>query len=375
MNAQVIVDADGHVVEPYDLWETRFPPALRDRAPRGEARSGHPVLDIDGVAIPPERSYRQTTNDLTAVTEERFKDAVGSGYSARSQLAGMDLEGIDASVLFPSTGLVVMGVDGVDPLITTTAATVYNDWLAEFCAHDPGRLFGAAMIDPRDVDGAIGEARRAVGDLGMVAVYVRPNPVSGRQWHHPDYEPLWSALEELDVPLCFHEGGSVLLPQIGTDRFEPHAFWHCCTHPMEQQLAMVAMLMGGVAERHPDLRIAFLECGAGWLPYWMWRMDEHVEEEHVDFGSLSLMPSEYVARQCFVSIDSDEHTGIAALDTLHDAHVVWGSDYPHHDAKFPHALKTVSSLPGMTDARRQAVLHDNPLAMFGGTFGARVRAR
>jgi predicted TIM-barrel fold metal-dependent hydrolase len=287
----------------------------------------------------------------------------------------MDLEGIEASVLFPSLGLNVMGVDGVDPLVTTTAAGSYNDWLAEFCASDPGRLFGAAMLDPRDVDGAIAEARRAVDALGMAAVYVRPNPVNGRPWHHPDYDTLWSAIAELHVPLCFHEGGSVLLPQIGTDRFDTHAFWHCCTHPMEQQIAMVSVLMGGVAERHPDLRIAFLECGAGWLPYWMWRMDEHVEAAHVDLGNLSLLPSEYVARQCYVSIDSDEHTGIAALEALGDRHVVWGSDYPHHDAKFPHAVETVSSLPGMTDARRQAVLHDNPLELYGERFAERVRAR
>jgi predicted TIM-barrel fold metal-dependent hydrolase len=217
------------------------------------------------------------------------------------------------------------------------------------------------------------ESRRAIEDLGMVGVFLRPNPVLGRAWYHPDYEPLWSVLEELNASVCFHEGGAARLPQIGPDRFVHHPLWHTCTHPMEQQMAMLAIVMGGVAERHPGLRFGFLECGAGWLPYWMWRMDEKHEEEYAEL-TLSMKPSEYVERQCFVSIDSDEQPGIFALDTLVAPRVVWGSDYPHHDGKFPHARETVSSLPGMTDERRRSVLHDAPLALFGERLGAALLA-
>jgi predicted TIM-barrel fold metal-dependent hydrolase len=208
------------------------------------------------------------------------------------------------------------------------------------------------------------EARRAIKDLGLIGVFLRPNPVEGRPWYHPDYEPLWGALEEMDAAVCFHEGGAVRLPQIGPDRFEPHPLWHVCTHPMEQQMAMLAIVMGGVAHRHPGLRFGFLECGAGWLPYWMWRMDEKFEEEHAEL-SITMKPSDYVRRQCFVSIDSDEEPGVFAIEVLADSHVVWGSDYPHHDGKYPVARKTVISLPGMTPARAQAVLQDAPFELFG----------
>jgi predicted TIM-barrel fold metal-dependent hydrolase len=135
-------------------------------------------------------------------------------------------------------------------------------------------------------------------------------------------------------------------------------------------MAMVSMLLGGVAERHPGLRMGFLECGAGWLPYWMWRLDEAVEGEASDFAHLSLTPTEYVERQCFVSIDTDEVPGVHAFEVLDPPHVVWGSDYPHHDSKFPNAIKTLSSLPGMDDGKLRNVLNDAPVALYGPRVGS-----
>jgi predicted TIM-barrel fold metal-dependent hydrolase len=214
-----------------------------------------------------------------------------------------------------------------------------------------------------------------VKHLGFVAVMMRPNPVAGRPWHHPDYDPLWSTLEDLDVPVCFHEGGAVGLPQVAIDRFAQHPFWHACTHPMEQQMAMLSLVMGGVAERHPRLRMAFMECGAGWLPYWMWRMDEAVEGEPWDFEALTLKPSEYVRRQCYVSIDSDEAPGVAAFEMFDEPHVVWGSDYPHQDSKFPYATRSLAALPGMTAGRLRQVVTDAPLSLFGVALRPLVAAK
>jgi predicted TIM-barrel fold metal-dependent hydrolase len=361
------IDADGHVREPEDLWQRYVPAGLRERAPKKVPGPGAYWL-VDGVEVPPRRSYSRTTKDLAA-SEDRFQQAASTGYSPSSQLDAMDVEEIARSVLFPSAGLVIMGVNGVDPAVTTAAARAYNTWLSEFCAEGDGRLFGVAALDPRDVAGAMAEARRAA-EAGFVGVFLRPNPVNSLPWHDSAYDPLWSVLQDLDLAVCFHEGGAVRLPQVSTDRFVEHAFWHICTHPMEQQMAMVSIVLGGVATRFPSLRFAFLECGAGWLPYWMWRMDEAVEGEEVDFAHLDLTPSELVTRQCFVSIDSDEEPGIYTLEQLDVAHVVWGSDYPHHDGKFPNALKTVSNLPGMTDARRRQVVFEAPGALFGPAVGA-----
>jgi predicted TIM-barrel fold metal-dependent hydrolase len=360
------VDADGHVMEPPDLWLRNMPASLRDRAP--QPIDGNPLFFlVDGCETTPRQAFRGQEHRYDVnIDADRYRPGVESGFSARAQLAAMDVEGIDAAMLFPSLGLGVMGVAGAHPEITTAAARVYNDWVADFCSVAPHRLLGAGMIDPRDVDGAVSEARRCVGELGLPSVFLRPNPVDARNWHDGAYEPLWSAVEELGIPVCFHEGSAVTLPQVASDRYDVHAFWHACTHPMEQQMAMLSVVLGAVAERHPSLRFAFLESGAGWLPYWMWRLDESIEVEGREFPELKLRPSEYVQRQCFVSMDTDEHTGISAIDAFNgDAHVIWGSDYPHPDAKYPAALTTLSNVDGMTPERLRSVLFDAPVKLLG----------
>lgn len=368
----IVIDADGHVREPDDLWLRHMAGDWGDRAPRVQSDAGGLFIAAGGREVPARRKYTGQVEQLTPAEADRYAEARAQGFSPASQLEAMDAEGVDHAVLFPTHGLALMGVDGVEPAFTSQIASVYNTWLADFCAEGGGRLSGVGMIDPRDVDAAAAEARRCVEDLGCVGVFVRPNPVAGRAWHDPAYEELWRTVEQLDVPLCFHEGGAVLLPQVATDRFDVHAFWHVCTHPMEQQMAMVSMLLGGVAERHPALRMAFLECGAGWLPYWMWRMDEHVESEPAQFRELSLRPSEYVARQCFVGIDSDEEPGVGAAIALGGRRAVWGSDYPHADSKFPHALDTLRGLPGVFDELLRQILCEAPLELFGPRLRARI---
>jgi predicted TIM-barrel fold metal-dependent hydrolase len=373
----LVIDSDGHVMEPGNLWEEGLPEDVRSRGLIVNRDDPH-YQTISGLELPPRDKYvgRETDNKTGEVLRgERYQAAVKASFSAASTLDSMDAEGVDVSVLFPTRGLWVMAVDErVDAVVTTASATVYNDWLARYTAEYPARLFGVAMVDPRDVGGAVTEIHRAVEDLGMVGAFLRPNPVLGRMWHHPDYDPLWSACAQLDVPVCFHEAGAVPLPQVATDRFDRHSLWHVCTHPHEAQISMVSLVLGGVLERFPTLRVAFMECGAGWLPYWMWRMDEHYEEERDhDFRDLSLEPHDYVRRQCFVSIDSDEWPGIATLEALDGGNVVWGSDYPHADGKFPVAYKTLASIDGMTAERLEGIVHTNPLRLFGPRFGSRVR--
>lgn len=373
----LVIDADGHVLEPMDLWEVGLPEHLREQALIVNRDDPH-WNTMNGVELPPPDKYvgREEFNKMGEVLEDtRYERPVAAGFSAESTVESMDIEGIDVSVLFPSRGLYYVAADERVPSeVVTAGAIVYNDWLAEYVSAAPGRLFGAAMIDPRDVDGAIKEATRAVDELGHVCVFLRPNQVLGRNWHHPDYNPLWAALQELDVPVGFHEGGATPLPQVATDRFDRHGYWHVCTHPQEQQIAMVDLVLGGVLERFPKLRWAFLEAGAGWLPYWIWRMDEHFENEHKygEFPELTMEPSEYVRRQCFVSIDTDEEPGANTLDLLDGTNVIWGSDYPHPDGKFPVAIKTLGVLPGMTEEYLAKVLASNPVTLFGPRFAERV---
>src|SRR5713101_514106 len=204
-----VMDTDMHIVEPVDLWEKYIDPAFKDRAPRGLSR--HPrdlgVQVGESVFPLPNRSYSNAIAPLMTGQQDIYTDAEARHWDSGSQVTAMDNEGIDMAVLFPSRGLFTLGADGMDPALATAISRAYNDWLAEFCAGGSGRMFGAGMIPPHDIEGAISEARRAVNELGFKTVFVRPNPVNGRNWHDAYYDPLWAEIERLGVPLSFHEGG------------------------------------------------------------------------------------------------------------------------------------------------------------------------
>jgi uncharacterized protein len=370
-----VIDSDGHVMEPVDLWERRLPRRLRDRGPRPADPDGI-VFVVDGHEVPRrDRLATRPGEPLQASVDPRFARAAAAGFDAASQLEAMDAEGIDLAVLFPSRALGVLGIDSLDAELAAESARAYNDWLAEFCSEGRGRLLGMGAVDLHDPGRAAREVQRCVTELGFAGVMMRPNPIAGRPLHHPVYEELWSTIEALDVPVCFHEGTAVLVPQVGPDRFERHGLWHVCSHPMEQQIAMVAMVLGGVLARHPKLRAGFMECGAGWLPYWAWRMDESWEMDGPrDSPDLTMPPSEYVRRQCAVTADSDEPTAADAARHLGVGGILWGSDYPHPDSKFPKALRSLRALPGLDEAAFGAILWDNPQRFFGPSLRASAAA-
>ena len=206
-----VLDSDIHIIEPPDLWPRYIDPAFRDRAPVGLTEDeGDLRLALAGkpwgrIAIDADRSKRRQGRNY-ALNQERWRPYAERGWTSKVQLEAMDIEGIDVAVVYPSRGLFALTVPDLDPRLAAAIARAYNDWLHEFCQENPERLLGAGMISPFDVDDAVAEARRCVREFGFRAMFLRPNEVNGRNWHDPYYEPLWDALEELEVPLGFHEG-------------------------------------------------------------------------------------------------------------------------------------------------------------------------
>lgn len=361
-----VMDSDMHVVEPADLWVRYMDAAFRERAPVGLSR--HPrdlgVQVGDSVFPLPNRSYANAIAPLMTSQQGVYAEPERRGWDSASQLAAMDAEGIDTAVLFPSRGLFVLGDSGIEPDVATAIARAYNDWLADFCAGGPGRLFGAAMIPPQDVDGAAAEARRAVETLGFRTVFVRPNPVGGRNWHDPYYDPLWAEIERLGAPLSFHEGGRVNLPQPG-DNFETHMLYHTCTHPMGMMLAVVDIVGGGVLERFPRLKVAFLEGNCSWAPWLLWRLDEHYEMSAAyDHPDLRMAPSDYFRRQCYLSVECDEAPAEMVSRFGLEDNVVFSTDYPHADSKYPQSVERFLEMPLPEEVKRK-FLWDNCARLYG----------
>jgi hypothetical protein len=336
-----IVDADGHVIEPLEAW-VGLPDGHRPRVIEDASGYEHVVVgEREILAVPLGTLARPGSSFDDDTAFRSLRDAQPGGSDPTARLLDMDAEGIDQAVLYPSIGLYAAAID--DPVAAVAVARAYNDWLASYCAAAPRRLFGAALLPMQDPVAAAAELRRAVSELGFPAAFVRPNPCLGRSLSHPAFESLWDAAEELHVPIGIHEGSSVIVPTLGSDRpFNP-LILHAVSHSFEQMLACAQLIAFGVLERHPGLHCIFLESSGGWAPFWLERLDEQAGSFAGFCPDMVLSPTEYFARQCAISFEVGERTLPALLPFIGAERVVWGSDYPHHDATFPGAVDAIRS--------------------------------
>ena len=357
-----VFDSDMHIMEPPDLWERYIDAAFRDQAPRG--RTSDNVRDL-GIDFPQAQPGARRTTGVPHWgrnydrNQALYRDHSERGWTADVQLEAMDTEGLDMAVLYPSRGLSVLTQPEMDPRFAAAIARAYNDWLADFCQGDPARLLGAGMISVYDIKDAVAEARRAVRELGFRAVFVRSNVVNGKAWHEPYYEPLWEALEELGVPIGFHEASGSASPQAG-EQFDPNfGLRRVYAQPLTQMMGLGSFLAGGICARHPGLQVAFLEANCSWAPWLLWRMDEGYEREgDVFMAELTMPPSEYFARQCYISIEPDELPAVHMVDQLGADRVVFSTDYPHGDSRYPESVQAFLALP-LSDEDKRKILWDN----------------
>ena len=359
-----VFDADSHFMEPADLWSAHIDPALRSRAPVGDDDRGG--LTVDGRRFPTVRWRRmQALNDTWRHDYAPYEER---GWDPEAYLLAMEHQGIDRMALYPSRGLMQVAPWGLDPELAAAVVRAYNDWAADFVAKAEGRLIGIGQLDLRDVDAACDEARRAVDELGFRGLFVLPEPpLPGVTLERAYYDRLWSTLEELNVPIALHNVAGTGLGQIGADRYGDWAVARIAfAFPLEAQVALFSFLLGGICERHPSLRVVVLESGAGWLPFWLWWLDELGERyAGVDLPALSLRPSEYFARQCFVSAEMEEPTLPAVIDAFGVDVVVTASDFPHPEGTFPNGVAEFAARPDLSDDAKRRILWDNPCRLYG----------
>jgi predicted TIM-barrel fold metal-dependent hydrolase len=297
--------------------------------------------------------------------QKLYAEHARRGWGPDCQLEAMDVEGIDVAVLFPSRALSALTWPEMEPAYARAIARAYNDWLYEFCQADPQRMLGAGMVSVYDIADAVAETRRVVDDYGFKSIFLRSNVVNGKNWHDPYYEPLWETLEELNVPLGFHEASGSRSRQTG-DHLEPNfGLRRIFAQPMEQMLGMGSFIGGGVLARHPRLNVAFLEANCSWVPWLVWRMDESYEMEGDLFmRELEMAPSEYFRRQCYVSVEPDEEPARYMVEEFGSDQLVFSTDYPHGDSRYPHATEKFLELP-LTDDEKRKILWDNCARFYG----------
>jgi predicted TIM-barrel fold metal-dependent hydrolase len=368
-----IMDSDIHVLEPHDLWVRYMEPAFRERAPRfapieGSAYEG---WQFDGKVFPaffdrPDRRrlarVRKDKARVRHLATGRYRDPAEDlpGGDPQAMLQAMDREGIDVSIVFRTMASHLIAVDGLDPALSAAVCRGFNNWLGDFCDKDRARLKPAALIPLQDPKLAVEEGRRAVRDLGAVALILSNHPVDGRPWYDAHWDPIWAEAERLGVPITFHGIQMAYQEHLGRRFMDNFALAHAAGHPIELMLALGSLLTGGVFARFPGLRGAFLEGSCSWVPWWLWVLDERVEK----FGDddrfpLTMPPSEYFRRHCWVSVEPDEALAAQTIATLGDDNIVISSDWPHDDSAYPHAIDSFLALERVSAVSKRKILWDN----------------
>ena len=273
-----------------------------------------------------------------------------------------------------------------DPAFVLDCHRAYNDWIAEFCAYAPDRLFAAAAVPLQDIDLAVAEAHargrraRAEGDLHPL-VGLRRRPAV----QPPVYDPFWAACQELGVPIGLHPATHTDLPnaarkfnlirqsaditeanKVADDVVGGTAMSIAVGAPVDAIVSLGRLLMGGVCERFPELKLLILESGGGWAASILERMDEEIEANPQESRWLTMRPSEYFRRQCWISFEPNDPTLPRLADLIGEDRIIWASDFPHSDAVYPGSVKALEdTIAPLSDTVKDQIRGRNAVAAYG----------
>jgi predicted TIM-barrel fold metal-dependent hydrolase len=317
----------------------------------------HVLESMDAIRAGLEPRWQRNSLSPRDYWDRNLRGKIGQQpRSPEEQLAAMDQDEIDVMVLYPTAYLSIGTIR--EQSFCTAVTRAYNTWMNGFCRANPTRLKFVATIAPQEVNEAAAELRRAVTTLGavgaMLPTYVPNRPDFG----DPYYDPIYAEAERLDVALGFH---ATMIESIGAQRFENFINVHTIGHPVEQMISVCSVVVGGVLDRFPKLRVGFLEAGIGWIPYLMDRLDEEIEKRgEEEAPALRAKPSEYLTSgRCFFGVECGEKTIADAIRTTGDDCLLYASDYPHWDGDWPHTVKTLTDRSDLSETTKRKMLHDN----------------
>jgi uncharacterized protein len=281
-----------------------------------------------------------------------------------ARIADMDFEGVDVNLTLPS-GWFGTWSAGDDVALETAMYRAYHRWMADYCGAYPQRLGGVILAAARDIAGSLAELRR-VGQSRWAWGMMVYAPV-GMPLDHPALEPLYAEAAVLDLAVVLHTF-TVMPPYApgGEDTWDNLWLQRSAAHPWCGMRNMAAMIGSGVLDRYPQLRLATLEAGHGWLPFWMARLDEHAETIKAALPELKQRPSDYVTGgRYFQSIEIPEGARLTNLvsDIVGDGVLMYASDYPHGESHFPQSAGLVAAWE-MEQGRKRKLLWDNAARLY-----------
>ena len=367
-----VFDADAHVIYPADLWQRFLDPAFRDRV----GRKAPPGFDHYNPVTVDGRWTQHTTSMLGQfqkainwtgehMIEKYGAEIMAAGFPGDLVAEALEVEGVDVMVVYgPEYD---MWVEGIDPALQAAMARAYNRWGQEMAETSGRRVLTSGPVPLNDVNRAVEEIQYAYDHLGIRCFWARPNQFNRRNLGDRYYDPVYELLQDLDCAFATHEFMGLNAPTCGSDRYNTFTEWHTVVHSHEAQNACLSMITHGVFERFPRLRCAYMEAGCGWLPSWLHRIDEHLELAGAnEFPDLTMSATEYFARNCWISTECEDPFVADVIGWMGDGHIVYETDFPHPDSKFPHATRHfLELLPDrISEESKRKILWDNAIDLY-----------
>ena len=374
-----VIDCDTHVTEPGDVWTARLPAKFADQAP-------HIVRDDNGFdnwAIGNSKPFIPVGHTATAGWPEPFPAAPRNmdevpeaAYDAKARLAYMDSEGIWSMALYPNVGgfgneaFLELG----DAELMLACVRAYNDWLIEWCEADPRRFIPVMATPFWDVDAAVDEVRRGA-EIGHKAVLFtgEPQRMGCPLLGDPAWEPFWSAIEEVGLPVSLHIGSADFTSDFSWDRIKTHGVGATNTKTaitlfMKNGIQVADFLLSGVLARHPDLQVVSVESGVGWVPFLLEAADYAFEYSDVrrERPEIEMLPSEYFRRQVYGCWFFEQLAIQRMLDVIGEDSLLFETDYPHPVCLYGDVRERIDAALGDLPAETQhRLLWTNAADLYG----------
>ena len=370
MVQEIVISSDSHVFEPPDLWTQRIDPKFKDRAPHMERVGDVDQLIIEGdqmisgIGLISNAGARFEAPE-TISAHGRFEDVHAGGYDPGQHIKDMAIDGVSGEVLYPSQGLFYFKI--ADTGLMSAVFRAYNDWLAEFCANDPLRLKGQAMINLDDVQEAVKELERTA-KMGLVGAMIAEYPWEDRRYFSPEYEPFWAAAQDLNMPLSLHTATSREGRNRGAGDTTIRDASRRANKVFLPATSLCDIIFSGVFERYPRLKVAIVEFELAWAPHLLGTMDYTYRERHEEATYRfkgNVLPSDFFHSNVYLSFQEDD-IGIRLRDVIGVDSLMWGSDYPHSESTFPKSREILDRiLEGVPQDEKTKIVGGNTARLYG----------
>ena len=332
-----VLDADGHVTESYQQIAKYLDEPWRRR----------PLI-----------SPLYTADGWDRRLVDKFHDWAGN---AEEWLRALDKGGMELTVLYPTLGLFMSFLKDREWAVRLCRA--YNTLMHEEFIKLSPRLQAVALLPVQDPKAAALELRRAVSEQGHVGGMLAAD--GSHLLGDERFLPVYEEADRLGVMLGIHASGSHL-GGAGVELFPRFIQAHTCSHAFGQMRQLTSIVLEGICERFPRLRLAFLEAGCGWAPYWMERMDDEYAKRAEEAPALRKRPSEYIrSGSIYFSCEADEWLLPQAVKLCGENQIVYASDFPHWDHSYPSSIDEIKERGDITDAQKRKILADNTRRLYG----------